>query len=379
MVIDAPRVVVGADWVGSDDRAAMRGLGDYLRDLGHRAVGIIGPQLDEMRHNGPAGRPRWRYSGYALMRERIEGLLEGLGAQATDAGAAVQAGVEVPIEERFEHTPSSGADALHALLDRSPNLTAVCCLTDVLALGAMDGARQRGLTVPGDLTITGYDDVPPAALAGLGMIAARARRGEGVSRRPPGVVRRAPGGSTSAAACAASSRASHRAAGFRRRCRPQSAGHRACRALVSRAWAGFSSTSSTMVGDARSLGRRHRVGQRRPALLGDRFQVLGELVAHPAGRLGAVDQDQGVIQQLGQIDGMGERPPGAGRFVIPENDAHWSTPDSFRSSALARLRCSLVFVSALTGRLPTRHCRAGHRRPAPGRRHLASPARTCRP
>ena len=171
VVIDAPRVVVGADWVGSDDRAAMRGLGDYLRDLGHRAVGIIGPQLDEMRHNGPAGRPRWRYSGYALMRERIEGLLEGLGAQATDAGAAVQAGVEVPIEERFEHTPSSGADALHALLDRSPNLAAVCCLTDVLALGAMDGARQRGLTVPGDLTITGYDDVPSAALAGLTTIA----------------------------------------------------------------------------------------------------------------------------------------------------------------------------------------------------------------
>ena len=221
VVIDAPRVVVGADWVGSDDRAAMRGLGDYLRDLGHRAVGIIGPQLDEMRHNGPAGRPRWRYSGYALMRERIEGLLEGLGAQATDAGAAVQAGVEVPIEERFEHTPSSGADALHALLDRSPNLAAVCCLTDVLALGAMDGARQRGLTVPGDLTITGYDDVPSAALAGLGMIAARARRGEGVSRRPPGAVRRAPGDSTSAAACAASSRASHRAADFRRRCQPQ--------------------------------------------------------------------------------------------------------------------------------------------------------------
>ena len=41
----------------------------------------------------------------------------------------------------------------------SPNLTAVCCLTDVLALGALAGARQRGLTVPTDLTITGYDDV----------------------------------------------------------------------------------------------------------------------------------------------------------------------------------------------------------------------------
>jgi DNA-binding LacI/PurR family transcriptional regulator len=161
VVVDAPRTVVGADWVGSDDRGAMRGGGEYLRQLGHRSVGIISPQLNEMRHNGAAESLRWRRSGYALMRERIQGLAEGLGAEA-DA---------MPIEERFDPSVASGAEALNALLDRRPELTAVCALTDVLALGALAGARQRGITVPTDLTITGYDDVPEAALAGLTTVA----------------------------------------------------------------------------------------------------------------------------------------------------------------------------------------------------------------
>ena len=40
-------------------------------------------------------------------------------------------------------------------------------LMDVMALGALRAARERGLSVPGDLTITGYDDIPQAAEAGL--------------------------------------------------------------------------------------------------------------------------------------------------------------------------------------------------------------------
>jgi DNA-binding LacI/PurR family transcriptional regulator len=161
VVVDAPRTVLGADWVGVDDRDAMRGLGTYLRELGHRSVGVIAPQLNQMRHNGSAAPARWRRSGYALMRERLQGLLEGLDLDAED----------VPIEERFDPTETAGAQALHTLLDRRSDLTAVCCLTDVLALGALAGAAQRGLTVPGDLTVTGYDDVPKAASAGLTTIA----------------------------------------------------------------------------------------------------------------------------------------------------------------------------------------------------------------
>ena len=174
VVVDAPRAVVGADWVGSDDRAAMRGLGEYLRGLGHRAVGIIAPQLNEMRHNGSAESSRWRRGGYALMRERIEGLQEGLAGENMNTQGGRNAGAgggELPIEECFDPTVASGADALHALLDRRADLTAICCLTDVLALGAISAAGQRGLALPADLTITGYDDVAGAATAGLTTVA----------------------------------------------------------------------------------------------------------------------------------------------------------------------------------------------------------------
>lgn len=161
VVIDAPRRVEGADWVGVDDRAAMGELGRYLRDLGHSCVGVISPQLNESRHNGSAEPTRWQRSGYALMRERIEGLALGLGIPAET----------LPIEERFAPTAAAGAHALEALLDRRPELTAVCCLTDVLALGALDAARQRGLILPTDLTITGFDDIPAAIFAGLTTVA----------------------------------------------------------------------------------------------------------------------------------------------------------------------------------------------------------------
>ena len=52
------------------------------------------------------------------------------------------------------------------MLDR-PDLTAVCVLMDVMAIGALEAARSRGLDVPGDLTVTGYDDIPQATAAGL--------------------------------------------------------------------------------------------------------------------------------------------------------------------------------------------------------------------
>lgn len=161
VVIDAPRRVQGADWVGVDDRKAMRELGSLLRELGHTRVGVISPQLNESRHNGLAEPARWQRGAYALMRDRIEGLAAGLGAAAED----------LPIEERFDPTAQSGGHALDALLDRRPDLTAVCGLTDILALGALAAARQRGLAVPRDLTITGFDDIPEAGFAGLTTVA----------------------------------------------------------------------------------------------------------------------------------------------------------------------------------------------------------------
>jgi len=60
-------------------------------------------------------------------------------------------------------TPSSGAAALEVLLQRHPNLSAIFACNDQMALGVLYAAEQKGLVVPRDLALVGYDDIPEAA------------------------------------------------------------------------------------------------------------------------------------------------------------------------------------------------------------------------
>jgi DNA-binding LacI/PurR family transcriptional regulator len=56
-----------------------------------------------------------------------------------------------------------GREAAHALLSLEPRPTAILCLSDQLALGAIEAAKERGLSVSEDLSVAGFDDVPEAA------------------------------------------------------------------------------------------------------------------------------------------------------------------------------------------------------------------------
>jgi len=63
------------------------------------------------------------------------------------------------------NTPEDGARALDVLLDRRRPPTAIAAATDVLAFGLLHQAAARGLRVPDDLSVTGFDDIPLAASA----------------------------------------------------------------------------------------------------------------------------------------------------------------------------------------------------------------------
>ncbi|PTR34752.1 LacI family transcriptional regulator [Luteibacter sp. OK325] len=63
------------------------------------------------------------------------------------------------------YTHEHGRLAMHTLLDRNDRLDGVFCGDDVLALGAMDACRERGVDVPGEVSIVGFDDMPLAAWA----------------------------------------------------------------------------------------------------------------------------------------------------------------------------------------------------------------------
>ena len=50
-------------------------------------------------------------------------------------------------------------------MEHAPDLTAIFILNDLMALGALEGARALGRRVPADVSIIGFDDIPFAALA----------------------------------------------------------------------------------------------------------------------------------------------------------------------------------------------------------------------
>jgi LacI family transcriptional regulator len=73
-----------------------------------------------------------------------------------------------PAEHVFEVlttalTSGEGERAANVIVDADPRPTAVVCVNDVLALGVLRGLNRRGLRVPQDISVVGYDDVPFAA------------------------------------------------------------------------------------------------------------------------------------------------------------------------------------------------------------------------
>jgi len=95
-----------------------------------------------------------------VQRDRLAGLRDGFAEVGVEWG-------HIPVIERFDHSIEAGEQGTAELLAAHPEVTAVVCTSDVLALGALQHATEQGLTVPDDLTITGFDGVPEAERAGL--------------------------------------------------------------------------------------------------------------------------------------------------------------------------------------------------------------------
>lgn len=141
---DAP---AGAAVVGIDDRAATAQLVGHLRDLGHTRIGTI---------TLPAG-----VDG----KTRELGLEEALGKSAWTPvhhrlAAFADAGVQpCVVVEAGASIVAEGMAAAHLALDHPSRPTALVCQSDLLASGAILAARERGLRVPEDLSVTGFDGI----------------------------------------------------------------------------------------------------------------------------------------------------------------------------------------------------------------------------
>lgn len=122
--------------VSCDSVAGERSMIDLLVKAGHCSFGIISGPGDSF-----------------VGQERVRGAVQRL--QEHDLTAEVVAG-------GFDY--DSGQTGLEALLKQSAQkLDAVICANDLMAIGALDAARARGLSIPKDISIVGFDGVAPAA------------------------------------------------------------------------------------------------------------------------------------------------------------------------------------------------------------------------
>ncbi len=121
--------------VSCDHRAAGRTLGEHLLGLGHRAFGMIeGPQLSTLANDRAQG-VYDALAEHGIARKEIATAIGDFGYERGRTGAA-------------------------AILSARRPITALVCVNDITAIGAIDEATSRGLHVPEDLSVASFDGVP---------------------------------------------------------------------------------------------------------------------------------------------------------------------------------------------------------------------------
>jgi DNA-binding LacI/PurR family transcriptional regulator len=142
-----------ASWVAIDDRRTGVLVGEHLAALGHTDVLVVAPV--EEAPEGSAVQvvdpPEIAIVDYS---RRLSGLSDALGGRLT----MVTAG---------QNDFASGQRVAAWVLERDVLPTAVVGLSDVLALGVLEGLLAAGVDVPGQVSVCGFDDIPAAEPRGL--------------------------------------------------------------------------------------------------------------------------------------------------------------------------------------------------------------------
>lgn len=132
IALDRALAGVSGYLVQSDNRAGARLATRHLIELGHRRIAHL---------SGPPG--------VSVSRERKRGFLEAM----REAG--------LPVDERLIVTSPFSEDGGAAAFARLPDeYTAIFAANDLIAIGALFEAHQRGRVVPDDFSLIGFDDVP---------------------------------------------------------------------------------------------------------------------------------------------------------------------------------------------------------------------------
>ncbi len=120
----------------TDDAAAAQVAVDYLCSCGHQKIGVLGGNL----------------SVDQISYRRLRGVYR----------SAKENGIPFDTTKQYEpcrYSMAEGYRAAGRLLQKEPHLTAIFALGDVIALGAMRALADRGLRIPEDISVVGYDGI----------------------------------------------------------------------------------------------------------------------------------------------------------------------------------------------------------------------------
>ncbi|WP_338703479.1 LacI family DNA-binding transcriptional regulator [Streptomyces sp. Q6] len=137
VLVDGFSPKVQAPFISPDDRAAMQLAVTHLASLGHSRIGLaVGPKR------------------FVPVQRKIEGFVRTM----KDRFGLTPDEIERDLVQHSLYTLEGGQAAASDLMDRG--CTAIVCASDMMALGAIRAARQRGHEVPDDISVVGFDDSP---------------------------------------------------------------------------------------------------------------------------------------------------------------------------------------------------------------------------
>lgn len=122
---------IDTDWVDIDNLGGMKEVTNHLIQKGHKVIGFIGLEVDEN-----------------FVKERYEGF----------SSAMKQAGLEIQEDHVFyvNHSMEGVRDHMDKILS-DKSITAFVCESDVLAYALIENSKARGLRIPEDLSVVGFD------------------------------------------------------------------------------------------------------------------------------------------------------------------------------------------------------------------------------
>ncbi len=148
--------VPGAQSVLLENQKGMSIAINYLFRAGHRRIGLInGPTTGRE----PGAVPSERLMGYLTTLQRL--------------GLEFEQSLVYEARDYFSEDGTKGFEYFYGL-DELPDAV-ICASGDMSALGFIDAARQKGLRIPEDIAVMGYDDLPVARLVHPGLTTIRQR------------------------------------------------------------------------------------------------------------------------------------------------------------------------------------------------------------